>query len=62
MKKETPTKELVEKLYDISAIGIVNYQKDVPVIEEAAKRLEELEERVAIMSENKYKESDIRFP
>lgn len=62
MKKETQTKELVEKLYDIAAIGIVNYQKDVPVIEEAAKRLEELEERVAIMSENKYKESDIRFP
>ena len=62
MKKETPTKELVEKLYGIAAIGIVNYQKDVPVIEEAAKRLEELEERVAIMSENKYKESDIRFP
>ena len=62
MKKETPTKELVERLYDIAAIGIVNYQNDVPVIEEAAKRLEELEERVAIMSENKYKESDIRFP
>ena len=43
------TDELVRKLREIAEIGIVNHKHDVPVITEAADRLEEQEERIAIM-------------
>lgn len=43
--------ELIERLREIAQIGIVNHKSDVPVIKEAADRLEELDERVAIMLE-----------
>lgn len=45
------TEELVRKLDDIAEIGIVNYAHDVQVINEAARRLEELDKRMAIMSQ-----------
>ena len=32
------------------------------LLEEAADKIDELEERVAIMSEDQYKSSEIRFP
>ena len=45
------TDELVRKLREIAEIGIVNHKHDVPAIIEAADRLEEQEERIAIMIE-----------
>ena len=47
------TVELIRQLRNIAQIGIVNAQHDVAVLNEAADRLEELDERVAIMSEGK---------
>ena len=48
---------LSEQLREIARIGVVNYKQDTAVIREAArtldeqeKRIEELEERVAIMA------------
>jgi len=50
-------KRLSEQLREIARIGVVNYKQDTAVIREAArtldeqeKRIEELEERVAIMA------------
>ena len=43
---------LIKKLLAIAEIGIVNQKNDVPVILDAAERIEELSERVAIMTEN----------
>lgn len=45
------TSELIKKLRNIAEIGIVNHKRDVPVITEAADRLEEQEERIQIMIE-----------
>ena len=42
---------LMKKLLAIADIGIVNQKNDVPVILDAADRIEELSERVAIMAE-----------
>ena len=45
------TDELIRKLREIAEIGIVNHKRDVPVITEAADRLEEQKERIDIMIE-----------
>ena len=45
------TDELIRKLREIAKIGIVNHKRDVPVITEAADRLEEQKERIDIMIE-----------
>ena len=42
---------LIKRLLAIAEIGIVNQKNDVPVILDAADRIEELSERVAIMAE-----------
>ncbi|MBR2823163.1 MAG: helix-turn-helix transcriptional regulator [Clostridia bacterium] len=42
--------ELIKALRGIADIGIVNARHDVPVIREAADRLEEMDERIAIMT------------
>ena len=44
-------RELIKKLLAIAEIGIVNANNDAPVILDAADRIEELSERVAIMAE-----------
>lgn len=55
--------ELVDRLREIAQIGIVNHRRDVPVIKEAADRLEELDERVDIMLEgNGYSGKDRDIP
>lgn len=43
------TDELIRKLRNMAEIGIVNW-RDAKTLSEAADRLEELDERVAIMS------------
>ena len=43
---------LIKRLLAIAEMGIVNHGNDVPVILDAADRIEELSERVAIMTEN----------
>ena len=45
------TDELIREVRRIAEIGIVNQRHDVPTLVEAADRLEELDERVAIMME-----------
>lgn len=42
---------LIKRLLAIAKIGIVNQKNDAPVILDAADRIEELSERVAIMEE-----------
>ena len=42
---------LIKRLLAIAEMGIVNHGNDVPVILDAADRIEELSERVAIMAE-----------
>lgn len=49
--RSVKTSELIKELRNIAEIGIVNYKRDVPVITEAADRLEEQEERIQIMIE-----------
>lgn len=58
------TDELIRQLRDIARIGIVNYRKDRPVLLEAADRLEELDERVAIMAADREAPTaeQLRFP
>ena len=45
------TNKLIDRLRELSKIGIVNYKHDTPVLIEAADRIEELDERIAIMQE-----------
>ena len=45
------TGELIRQLRILAEIGIVNAVHDVGILNEAADRMEELDERVAIMSE-----------
>lgn len=49
--RNVKTSELIKELRNIAEIGIVNHKRDVPVITEAADRLEEQEERIQIMIE-----------
>lgn len=56
------TLELIRKLRDIAKVGVVNARDDIRILNEAADRLEELEERVEIMAGDQYKSSEIRFP
>lgn len=46
------TNKLIDRLRELSKIGIVNYLHDTPVLIEAADRIEELDERIAIMQES----------
>lgn len=46
------TNMLIDRLRELSKIGIVNYKHDTPVLIEAADRIEELDERIAIMQES----------
>lgn len=43
--RSVETNKLIDRLREISRIGIVNYKHDAPVLIEAADRLEELEKR-----------------
>jgi len=45
------TLTIIRELRKIAEVGIINHLRDVPVIIAAADRLEELDERVAIMEE-----------
>ena len=56
------TLELIRKLRDIAKVGVVNARDDIRILNEAADRLEELEERIEIMAGDQYKSSEIRFP
>ena len=56
------TLELIRKLRDIAKVGVVNARDDIKILNEAADRLEELEERIEIMAGDQYKSSEIRFP
>lgn len=47
----TPTVDLIRAVRQIAEIGIVNARKDRPILEEAAARLEEMDERLAIVGE-----------
>lgn len=69
MRKTTLDPETVKaKLRNIAEMGIVNYMQSddiiagILLIEEMEELIETLEERVAIMSEDQYKCSEIRFP
>lgn len=46
------TNKLIDRLRELSKIGIVNYKHDTPVLIEAADRINDLEERIAIMQES----------
>ena len=46
-----PTVDLIRTLRGIADVGVVNHKRDVPVIREAADRLEEMDERLAIVGE-----------
>lgn len=46
------TIKLIDRLRELSKIGIVNFKHDTPVLIEAADRIEELDERVTIMHES----------
>lgn len=46
------TNKLIDRLRELSKIGIVNYKHDTPALIEAADRIEELDERIAIMQES----------
>ena len=46
---------------DVELIAKLYWRSDL-LLMEAADRIDELEERVAIMSEDQYKSSEIRFP
>lgn len=46
------TNKLIDRLRELSKIGIVNYKHDTQVLIEAADRIEELDERIAIMQES----------
>ena len=48
---QTPTVDLIRGLRNIADIGVVNHKRDVPLIQEAADRLEDLDERLAIVGE-----------
>lgn len=57
------TNKLIDRLRELSKIGIVNYKHDTHVLIEAADRIEELDERVAIMLEgNGYSGRDRDIP
>ncbi|MCR4886285.1 MAG: hypothetical protein K5919_05155 [Clostridiales bacterium] len=45
------TTELIKGLRDLAAFGIVNHKRDNALLEEAADRLEEMDERIAIIGE-----------
>lgn len=42
------TNKLIDRLRELSKIGIVNYKHDTPVLIEAADRIEELEQRETV--------------
>ena len=46
------TTELIKALRDLAQIGIVNYRQ-VDILNEAADRIEEMDERIAIMEEGR---------
>ena len=54
-------REFVNEHRDKMEIAMVFWKSDMLLVE-AADRIDELEERIAIMSEEKYKTSEIRFP
>ena len=51
------TDELIRALRDLAKIGIVNYRQ-TDILTEAADRLENLDERVAIMEEGRLDDYD----
>lgn len=54
-------REFVMNHRDNQTIAQMFWRSDL-LLMEAANRIDELEERVAIMSEDQYKSSEIRFP
>lgn len=43
--------DLIRELRRIAEVGIVNAKRDIPMLQEAADRLEEMDERITIMLE-----------
>lgn len=54
-------REFVNEHREKAEIAMVFWKSDM-LLAEAADRIDELEERIAIMSEDKYRSSEIRFP
>lgn len=52
----------VKTLKELAAIGIVNAHKDTEDLLKCAELIARQEERIAIMLEDEYKETEIRFP
>lgn len=51
-KQPTPTDTLIRELRRMADMGIVNHRADTGFLREAADRLEEMDERIAIMAES----------
>lgn len=68
MKKHANPEMVKSDLRLIADIGIVHYGQTqtirdaITLIELYERKIEDLEERIAIMSEDQYKSSEIRFP
>lgn len=63
VRKEKEKPDLISRhLREIAAIGIVNYTNDTKWLIMAADLIDEMDERIAIMSEDQYKSGEIRFP
>lgn len=54
-------REFVNEHRDKMEFSLIFWKSDM-LLAEAADRIDELEERIAIMTEDKYKTSEIRFP
>lgn len=60
-KIQDKIREVVNSHRAIKHEAMIFWQADMLLLD-AADRIDELEERVAIMSEDQYKSSEIRFP
>lgn len=62
IKKRVRPAEISRQLRDLASIGIVNHDKDTELLKLAADLIDDMDERIAIMTEDMYKQTDIRFP
>lgn len=62
IKDRIRPEEVSRKLRDLAKIGIVNHANDTQLLMLAADLIDDMDERIAIMVEDMYKSTDIRFP
>lgn len=62
IKDRIKPEEVSRKLRDLAELGIVNHDKDTQLLKLAADLIDDMDERIAIMVEDMYKSTDIRFP